>query len=242
MGTGQVKFCCSGRPKECQGGAEPLYRRGWRTQDPLVSTSDDRASGHWDRVYQEKSDDAVSWFQPKPTISLPWVDALPSVEAAIDVGAGASRFVDEMLQRHVTMTALDLADEGLAVSRERLGARASEVEWLVGDVTRIALPQGHFDLWHDRAVFHFLTTAKERANYVGQLRDALKVGGHVIMATFGPDGPERCSGLPIVRYTPAALQMVLGEGFHLLEEATEMHPTPWGGVQSFVYALFHRVE
>ncbi len=165
--------------------------------------------------------------------------AVPDAHAAIiDVGGGASTLVDRLLAAgYRRLTVLDLSPSALQSARHRLGPRAGDVAWKEADVLAADLSAGHFDLWHDRAVFHFLTTAADRARYVDQVRTALKPGGHVIVATFADDGPTRCSGLPVVRYTTAALAEEFAEGFRLITSAREEHVTPSGVVQAFTYAL-----
>ena len=192
---------------------------------------------HWEAVYQTKSADAVGWFQPRAASSLRLIAERAGPDAQIiDVGGGASVLVDNLLDagyRHVTV--LDLAESALALSRTRLGPLAATVEWIAADVTEAVLPAGRYDVWHDRAVFHFLTDAAERARYVEQVRRSVKRGGHVIVAAFGPDGPLQCSGLDVVRYAPETLHAEFGADFRLLGHLTEIHKTPSGGEQPFVY-------
>jgi SAM-dependent methyltransferase len=198
---------------------------------------------HWESVYQTRATDAVSWFQPHAVSSLRLIARCAGPDAQIiDVGGGASVLVDDLLDagyRHVTV--LDLAESALAASRARLGERAKTVEWIAGDITRAALPAARFDVWHDRAVFHFLTDPADRARYVEQVLRAVKPGGHVIVAAFGPGGPLQCSGLDVVRYDPDALHAQFGTPFRLLGHETEMHHTPAGKDQEFVYCYCLRV-
>ena len=196
------------------------------------------AKDHWDRVYSTKESDAVSWFQEHAEQSLALIQAAGvSLGAAIvDVGAGASTLVDDLLAGGYTdISVLDLSAEALAVAQNRLGARSAQVSWLVGDITLIELPTHRFDLWHDRAVFHFLTTTEARAAYVRAVLKAVKPGGHVIVATFAEDGPTQCSGLPVMRYNETALHAEFGAEFALLLHQREVHQTPSGSAQSFVY-------
>ena len=195
---------------------------------------------HWEQVYSTRSADAVSWYQPHATRSLAWISAAVGTEAAIvDVGGGASRLVDDLLGAgYRDLAVLDRAAAALQVARQRLGADGTKVRWITGDITALPLPANAFALWHDRAAFHFLTDAAARSAYVAQLRRALRPGGHLIIATFGPDGPTRCSGLPVVRYSAPALQAELGENFQLIEQAEETHRTPAGATQQFVYCHF----
>lgn len=198
---------------------------------------------HWEQVYRTRSADAVSWYQPHAQQSLRWIAAagLDADDGIIDVGGGASTLVDDLLDEgYRALTVLDLSAAALAVTRRRLGERAASVRWIVGDVTTVALPERAYALWHDRAVFHFLIEEDARAAYLAQLRRALRPGGHLIVATFGPDGPTRCSGLPVARYSPESLQAVLGADFQWLEHAREEHRTPAGAIQSFNYCRFIR--
>lgn len=198
---------------------------------------------HWESVYRTQATDAVSWFQPHAVSSLRLIGRGTGPEARIiDVGGGASVLVDDLLDagyRHVTV--LDLAESALAVSRERLGARAAQVEWRIADITRAELPAARYDVWHDRAVFHFLTDPTDRARYVAQVLHAVKPGGRVIVAAFGPGGPLQCSGLDVVRYAPDALHAEFGVPFRLLDHQTEIHHTPAGRSQEFVYCYCVRV-
>ena len=193
---------------------------------------------HWEQVYQTKPAEGVSWFQAHATRSLEIIRSIggSADSRIIDVGGGASTLVDDLLDqgfRHVSV--LDLSASALAVARKRLGPRAGLVDWRVGDICRARLPEQAFDIWHDRAVFHFLTSAGDRAAYVAQVMRSVKLGGHVIVATFAPDGPEQCSGLPVARYDPDQLHGEFGPAFELLEHASEAHKTPWGSLQHFVY-------
>ncbi len=198
---------------------------------------------HWESVYRSKAADQVGWFQPRAASSLRLIERSAGPDAqVIDVGGGASVLVDDLLDagyRHVTV--LDLAESALAVSRARLGERARAVEWIAGDITRVDLPAARYDVWHDRAVFHFLTDPADRARYVAQVLRAVKPGGHVIVATFGPGGPLQCSGLDVVRYDPDALHAQFGASFRLLGHETEIHHTPAGKDQEFVYCYCMRV-
>jgi SAM-dependent methyltransferase len=159
--------------------------------------------------------------------------------AIIDVGAGASTFVDGLLDHGFhKITALDISSEGLDIAKARLGARAGGAHWLVADITNWVPPVAAFDLWHDRAVFHFLIDPKDREAYIHALKRALRPGGYLILATFALTGPERCSGLPVRRYSPETLQAALGADFRLLRTSPETHRTPGGTEQDFVWCLF----
>ncbi len=198
---------------------------------------------HWSTVYQTKAADQVSWHQTQPTLSLELIQATQAAVSApiIDMGAGASTLVDHLLARgYTTITLLDLAAEALQVAQDRLGAAAAALTWITGDATTADLPAAHYAVWHDRAVFHFLTDPLARARYIEQLNHALQANGHVIIATFALDGPEMCSGLPVARYDVAGLQAVLGAAFTLISSHTETHLTPWGSEQNFIYCHFRR--
>ena len=201
--------------------------------------SDDRKA-HWEAVYEQKGETEVSWFQESPDLSLELIaQYAPTPDAAIiDVGGGASRLVDELVKRgYGDVTVLDLSQAALQAAQDRLGASAARVTWIAADATTWR-PARSYDLWHDRAAFHFLTDPADRARYVERLAEALKPGGHAIIATFALDGPQTCSGLPIERYGAAALAKALGEGFALVETRQHAHATPWGAVQNFQFSVF----
>ena len=196
----------------------------------------DRA--HWDAVYGRKASDEVSWYRPHLDQSMEFIEraGLSRDAALIDVGGGTSTLVDDLLARGFTrVTVLDLSAAAIEATKRRLGERADGVRWIVGDITRVELPEGAFDFWHDRAVFHFLREPDERARYVAAVRRALKPGGHIVVATFGPEGPERCSGLDVVRYDADRLHDEFGAPFEKVASVTETHTTPWGSEQQFVY-------
>lgn len=198
---------------------------------------------HWNRVYATKPATTLSWHQPQATRSLELIGRYAPASPArlIDVGAGASRLADDLLSRgYRDLTLLDLSDAALAVTRKRLGEAAERVHWLVGDITEVVLPTAAYDLWHDRAVFHFLTEPTARAAYNRQLEQALKPSGAVVLATFASDGPSACSGLPVVRYAPETLAAELGPRFRLIEHQREIHTTPDGRQQAFLYGVFRR--
>ena len=203
----------------------------------------DERRAHWESVYENKAPDEVSWHQARAETSLALIEragvALDS--PVIDVGGGASTLVDGLLAAGFTdLTVLDLSESALEYARRRLGHRADEVTWRQGDITRVELGRT-YALWHDRAVFHFLVDEADRARYRALLHASVAPGDHVIVATFAHDGPERCSGLPIVRYTPELLLEALGPGLVLEESVGEDHQTPSGKVQRFVVCRFRRV-
>ncbi|HUB89858.1 MAG TPA: class I SAM-dependent methyltransferase [Dyella sp.] len=201
------------------------------------------ARQHWDQVYDTKSADAVSWYQPRPDISLQFIadSELPLDAPLLDVGGGASTLVDHLLALgHSDVSVLDLASHALAQSQARLGAaKAQQVHWLVDDVTRFA-PARRYALWHDRAVFHFLTGEAARRAYLHALHRSLAPGGTVIMATFASDGPTRCSGLDVARYDADALCALFGEAFEQMATGRDIHLTPWGSSQAFTYVRLRR--
>lgn len=193
---------------------------------------------HWEGVYRKKGPDEVSWYQPHLERSLAFLDraGLPADAAILDVGGGASTLVDDLLQRGFTrVTVLDLSESAIEKAKQRLGAAAERVTWIVGDVTEVELPEHAFDFWHDRAVFHFLTDEEARRRYVAQVRRALKPNGHIVVATFGPEGPEKCSGLPVMRYSAEGIHGQFGGEFRKVGSDREVHRTPWGTEQEFVY-------
>ncbi len=207
------------------------------------STAEQRQA-HWQAVYSTKGEREVSWFQETPAISLELIHATGAGRDAahIDIGGGASRLVDALLaEAYRSVTVLDVSEEALAVARARLGPRAASVDWIAADVTAWTPPRT-FDLWHDRAAFHFLTAPHDRAAYAERVRKAVAAGGHVIIATFATDGPERCSGLPVVRHDAASIGAVLGPAFALVETRRHDHVTPGGNVQKFQFSLFRRTR
>lgn len=200
---------------------------------------------HWENVYTSRSETAVSWYAPHLALSLQLIErAAPGKHARIiDVGGGASTLVDDLLDRGFDdLTVLDLSEEALQAAQRRLDARAAKIAWLTGDVTTVQLPAAHYDVWHDRAVFHFLTESEQRRRYVENVQRAVKPGGHVIVATFGPQGPERCSGLEIVRYDAGGIHDQFGSRFEKVDSLREVHTTPWGSEQEFVYCYCLKVE
>jgi SAM-dependent methyltransferase len=202
----------------------------------------DARRAHWDQVYGSKAIDQVSWYEPTPERSLALIRStgIASSEPIIDVGGGASYLIDELLNAgFCDLTVLDISGEVLGSLRERLGERAAGVTLLQEDITAFRPPR-RYAVWHDRAVFHFLTEPGDRRGYIHALREGLQPNGHAIIATFGPAGPERCSGLPVVRYDASSLTKELGNEFRLVDSSLVTHQTPWGAEQQFLYCRFVR--
>ena len=201
------------------------------------------ARDHWNTVWGKADPDRVSWFELCPEASLRLIETsgVGREAAVIDVGGGGSLFTRRLLEAGFQdLTVLDISPNGLAAARERLGPRVSEVEWVEADVRELDLSR-KWDLWHDRAVFHFLTEPTDRAAYRQTLNRAVNPGGQVILATFGPQGPTRCSGLDVRRYSEDALSDELGPGFSLSDSCLELHATPGGATQQFLYTLYRRL-
>jgi SAM-dependent methyltransferase len=199
------------------------------------------SKAHWDQVYATKAVDAVSWFQPHAEDSLRFLQktGVNPTASIIDIGGGASTFVDDLLLNgYNNVSVLDISEKALLATKNRLESRAEQVHWLVADITKATLPAHSFDVWHDRAVFHFLTSVDDRKAYIQNILHALKPNGHVIIATFAEDGPLKCSGLDTVRYSADSLQDTLGESFTLIEHEKVLHHTPSGNVQQFNYCYF----
>lgn len=203
--------------------------------------SDVSRQAHWENVYTTKGENEVSWFQDNPAPSLDLIELVhpTSATAIVDIGGGASRLVDSLVARGFRdITVLDLSEAALSAARRRLGGN-DKVQWIVADVTKWR-PARTYDIWHDRAAFHFLTEPADRAAYVERLNEAIRPGGHVIIGTFAIDGPERCSGLPVSRYDAASLAAELGEGFSLVDSRRHEHSTPWAATQRFQFCTFRR--
>ncbi|HEY8224992.1 MAG TPA: class I SAM-dependent methyltransferase [Pyrinomonadaceae bacterium] len=193
---------------------------------------------HWENIYHTKDVTEVSWFQEHPELSLQFIEhtGIDKTAHIIDVGGGASTLVDDLIDNgYQNVTVLDISGTALEVAQQRLGSKASAVTWLEADVTKVKLPANFYNVWHDRAVFHFLTQAEDRAHYVESVQHSVKTGGHVIVATFGLEGPTRCSGLEVVRYSADSLHDEFGDEFDLVDTTTEAHHTPFGTEQKFVY-------
>jgi len=197
---------------------------------------------HWENVYISKGESEVSWFQENPAPSLALIAEIGTTATAaiIDIGGGASRLVDHLIdQEFCDVTVLDLSAAALEATKARLGKRAGRAHWLVADATTWK-PSRTYDVWHDRAAFHFLTEESDRAAYIARLTQGLKIGGHAIIATFALDGPEKCSGLPVMRYDASRLGETLGPGFKLQQSHGIDHATPWGSHQQFQFSVFQR--
>ena len=205
-------------------------------------TAPDPRREHWETVFREKEEGEVSWFQERPKTSLDLIarTGLDGSAKIVDVGGGASRLVDGLLDAgYSDVVVVDIAEAALAKARERLGERAERVRWIARDLLQW-IPDTTFDVWHDRAVFHFMVRPEDRAVYLANMRRAVKPGGHVIIATFAKNGPEKCSGLPVQRYEPDELAAQLGSEFRLVESMHEEHATPAGKMQAFQFSRFQR--
>ena len=202
------------------------------------------AKSHWETVYATKAPDAVSWYAPHLQESLAYIQrsGLPTSASIIDVGGGEAPLVDDLLDAGCPdLTVLDISRKALDVAQQRLGAKAAQASWLVADAMTADLPSHAFDVWHDRAAFHFLTEPERRAAHVSQVLRVLRPGGFAIVGTFGPQGPHQCSGLPVACYAPDELHGGFGGRFVLVDNSASVHTTPWGSAQRFVYC-FCRLE
>lgn len=196
------------------------------------------AKTHWEKVYTTKAPTAVSWYRAHLEASLALIERAVDARSAsiIDVGGGESTLVDDLLLRgYKNISVLDISQAAVDLTKRRLGSAAEQVHWLVGDITKIELESLAYDLWHDRAVFHFLTTREQRIAYIRQVARSVKPGGHIIVSTFGTEGPTKCSGLEVMRYDADSLHSEFGQRFRLIESSKEMHHTPFGTTQQFVY-------
>ena len=193
---------------------------------------------HWEHIYETKAPTQVSWYQEHAQYSLQFIQntGVQKSDHIIDIGGGASTLVDDLLANGFQhLSVLDVSGTALQIARQRLGAHAAKVNWIEADITQADLPHQAYDLWHDRAVFHFLTKEEDRQRYVNTVRHAVRTGGHVIVVTFAPDGPEQCSGLKVVRYSPDSLYGEFGAGFEIVDSTHETHHTPFGKEQEFIY-------
>jgi 2-polyprenyl-3-methyl-5-hydroxy-6-metoxy-1,4-benzoquinol methylase len=223
---------------------EPAIRDGQFIADRAKVKSMSDRQVHWENVYATKDENAVSWFQETPDISLDLVRAtgVSASASIIDIGGGASRLADALLDKGFkTITVLDLSEKALAKSKARLGTKGAHVRWIVADITTWE-PSQAYDVWHDRAALHFLTDPKDRAAYAERVSSAVRPGGHVIIGTFAPDGPERCSGLPVFRHDANSLSDILGTSFELVESRNHAHQTPMGTIQRFQFSRFRRLK
>ena len=204
-----------------------------------------QSAEHWDRVYETKATESLSWFQAHASRSRHLIQSTGVALSApiIDVGGGASTLIDDLLaDGYSNLTVLDVSSAALAAAKKRLGSgRSAKVQWLAANITEVKLPVDTFEVWHDRALFHFLASVQERQNYVHAVLRSVKPGGHVIVATFAEDGPVQCSGLPAVRYSAQGLHAEFGESFALVHHEHEAHRTPFGSVQQFVYCCFRKL-
>ena len=199
---------------------------------------------HWENVYQTKGRDELSWFREHLDTSLRMITNTGAQKdaAIIDVGGGNSTLVDDLLKHDfIDVSVLDISAKAISDSKERLGSKAERVTWIEADITSAGLPQNHYDVWHDRAVFHFLTESADRRKYVELVMRSLKRGGHIIVASFGLQGPEKCSGLDVVRYSTETMHDEFGNSFDLVESIDETHNTPFGTTQNFVYCYCRKV-
>jgi len=198
---------------------------------------------HWQQTYSSRLAEKLGWYTPHLTTSLSWIKALnlSLEEPVIDIGGGMSTLVDDLLEMgYRSISVLDISENAIATARLRLAEKADQVTWLEGDITSIDLPARGYELWHDRAVFHFLTEPGQQRMYRDNLLKALKPGGHLIIGTFAPEAPAMCSGLPVQRYSAEQLKNTLGEEFELVRQHNELHITPGGVEQMYLYCQFRR--
>lgn len=198
---------------------------------------------HWEHIYETKAPTQVSWYQEHAKFSLQYIQntGIRKTDHIIDVGGGASNLVDDLIAYGFQqISVLDVSGAALQLARQRLGGHAVDVNWIEADITQADLPYQAYDVWHDRAVFHFLTQSADRQHYIDIVQHAVRKGGHVIVATFAPDGPERCSGLEVVRYSPESLHGEFGDDFELIDSTHQTHQTPFGTEQKFIYCYCRR--
>ena len=199
---------------------------------------------HWEEIYATRTANSVGWYAPHLETSLKWIAELKlaAEDPIIDVGGGASTLVDDLMNSgHRNLTVLELSETAIQLTKERLGKPSASVTWLQGDVTEIELPSRYFSLWHDRAVYHFLIEPELQQKYRNSILKALKVEGYFIIGTFSPDAPPQCSGLPVQRYTSERLSEIFGKAFKLKRYQNEIHYTPSGLEQAYVYCLFQKI-
>ena len=193
---------------------------------------------HWEHIYEKKGPTNVSWYQEHAQFSLQYIrnTGIQKTDHIIDVGGGASTLVDDLIaDGFESISVLDISGAALQLARQRLGSRAAKINWIKADITQANLPHQAYDVWHDRAVFHFLIQPADRQRYIETVRQAVRLGGHVIVATFATDGPDHCSGLEVMRYNPESLHREFGDGFDLVDSTRETHQTPFGTEQKFIY-------
>jgi len=198
---------------------------------------------HWNTIYSKKLPEDLTWYCPHLERSLAYLEAagLGLQAAIIDIGGGVSTFADDLLARdYSNLTVLDISDAALAAAKARLGGNASQLKWICADVTAVDLSAATYEFWHDRAVFHFLLSPSDRRCYLESVLKSLKSGGHLVVSTFGPNGPPKCSGLEVLHFSPESLHAEFGDEFKLIECAVEMHKTPWNTEQEFVHCHFQR--
>jgi len=199
---------------------------------------------HWEKIYSSRKPAETSWFRPHLELSTRWIDsvALDRSASILDVGGGQSTLVDDLIVRGFpNISVLDISETAIQRVKQRLGSASQRVTWLVEDILQAPLPAESYDVWHDRAVFHFLTQLQQRATYIRQVASAVKTGGHILIGTFALEGPEKCSGLNVMRYDAESLRAEFGSHFHPLESFHELHETPFGTTQQFLYCSFVRV-
>ncbi|MFC2027683.1 class I SAM-dependent methyltransferase [Chloroflexota bacterium] len=204
-----------------------------------------KQKSHWEGIYHHTDPFTVGWFRLHLETSLQLIDETELNQSAqiIDIGGGCSTLVDDLLDRgFVNITVLDLSSHAIEITKKRLGDRSDEVTWMEADVTKDLLPVNHYDLWHDRAVFHFLTNPEDRSAYRTAVQQSLKPNGQLIMATFSPEAPPKCSGLDVVRYTVDSLCHEFQDGFRLVHSHEQEHVTPSGVRQPYMYCYFRKIE
>lgn len=229
---------------DCHGGSQSAIRILLERERRIAVSINMDTKTHWEKIYSTKAPKSVSWYAPHLETSLALIERAAGGTSAsiIDVGGGESTLVDDLLARgYAKLTVLDISRVAIEATKRRLGLAADRVHWIVADITKVPLREGSFDVWHDRAVFHFLTAADQRAAYVRSVAHAVKPGGHVIIGAFGPEGPTKCSGLSVMRYDAQSLHDEFGVRFRLVESSKELHHTPFGATQQFLYC-FCRVE
>lgn len=199
---------------------------------------------HWENIYSTKRETEVSWYREHLKNSLQMIlqTGIGRESAIIDVGGGSSTLVDDLLENSFTdISVLDISAAAIEKSKARLGKKVGKIEWIEADITQVSLPENHYDVWHDRAVFHFLTSAEDRRKYVELVMRSLKVGGHIIVASFGLNGPAKCSGLDVLRYSPETMRNEFGNKFKLMSSFNENHQTPFGTTQEFIYCYCRKL-